>query len=114
MTPGSLLVHQNFRFSDGTMGKKFLVVLNDGRVGYSIVAKTTSKNTGKGLNSGCQTQDRYPNFFLPQNSCCLEKDTYVGLDEFFELTTAELLARHFSGNGSTVAIGMVNGEWCFC
>jgi hypothetical protein len=46
------------------------------------------------------------NFFsLPQNSCCLEKDSYVGLDEFFELTTAELLATHFSGEIS-------KNSWC--
>jgi hypothetical protein len=96
MIPGTLLVDEHFRFSDGNIGKKILVVLNDGGVGYYIVVKTTSKDSHKGLNYGCQTQNRYPNFFLPQNSCCLKKDTWIGLDEFFELTTAKLLAKHFS------------------
>jgi hypothetical protein len=91
-----LLVYDNFRFSDGTTGKKILVILNDGSVGYYIVVKTTSQNTHKSSNEGCQTQDRYPNFFLPQNSCCLKKETWIGLDEFFELTTAELLAKLIS------------------
>ncbi len=86
------------------MGKKILVVLNDGSVGYYIVVKTTSKETCKGLEQGCQTQNRYPNFFLPQNSCCLEKDTWIGLDEFFELTAAKLLAKHFSGEIRTLGI----------
>jgi hypothetical protein len=79
-------------------------ILNDGNVGYYIVVKTTSKNTHKSSNEGCQTQDRYPNFFLPQNSCCLKKETWIGLDEFFELTTAELLAKHFSGEVKTMGV----------
>ena len=104
MTPGTLLVYDNFRFSDGTTGKKILVILNDGCVGYYIVVKTTSKDTHKSSNNGCQIQDQYPNFFLPQNSCCLKKNTWIGLDEFFELTTAELLAKHFSGEVKTIGV----------
>jgi hypothetical protein len=104
MSPGTLLVYDNFRFYDGSTAKKILVVLNDGSVGYYLIVKTTSKDTHKSSNYGCQIQDRYPNFFLPQNSCCLEKDTYVGLNEFFEFTTAELLARHFSGEIRTIGV----------
>ena len=104
MSPGTLLVSDNFIFSDGSIGKKILVVLNDGNIGYNLVVKTTSKDTHKSSNYGCQTQDRYPNFFLPQHSCCLEKDTWIGLDEFFEFTTAELLARHFSGEIRTIGV----------
>ena len=111
MMPGTLLVYDNFRFSDGTTGKKILVILNDGCVGYYIVVKTTSKDTHKSSNNGCQIQDQYPNFFLPQNSCCLKKDTWIGLDEFFELTTAELLAKHFSGEVKT--IGVLNDRRAF-
>ena len=35
---------------------------------------------------------------------CLKKDTWIGLDEFFELTTAELLAKHFSGEIKTIGV----------
>lgn len=34
MTPGSILCDNEFKYSDGTIGKKILIVLNDGTNGY--------------------------------------------------------------------------------
>lgn len=48
MTPGTILTDTQFLYSDGTTGKKILIVLNDGEVGHYIVIKTTSKDTYKG------------------------------------------------------------------
>jgi|SRR5215831_6790646 len=98
MTPGTILLDDTFRFSDGTTGKKLLVVLNDGENGVYIVVKTTSNSNFKSNNYGCQPDDRYPNFFCPRGSCCLSKDTWIQLDQFFEFKTHELVSRHFSGN----------------
>lgn len=96
MEPGTLIVDNDFVYRDGNRGKKVLVVLNDGSVGYYIIIKTTSKDTYKGISFGCQSNDRYPNFFLPKGCCCLKKATWVMLDQFFEMTTYELLDKHFS------------------
>ena len=47
MTPGTILTDTQFLYSDGTTGKKILIVLNDGEVGHYIVIKTTSKDGGQ-------------------------------------------------------------------
>lgn len=104
MTPGTLCVDNNFQYRDGKTGKKILVVLNDGSIGYYLTVKTTSKDTYKGINYGCQTSDRYPNFFLPRGSCCLHLDTWVMLDDFFEFRSHDVLARHFSGQMNRIGI----------
>lgn len=97
MTPGTILCDDEFVFSDGSTGKKLLIVLNDGDCGYYIVVKTTSKSDYKGNDYGCQSDDRYPNFFCPKGSCCLKQNTWIQLDQFFEFKAHELVARHFSG-----------------
>ena len=84
MTPGSILHDKNFRFSDGEIGNKLLIVLNDGKTAPYIIIKTTSKQKSKGRDEGCQLNDKPPNFFLPKDSCSFEKDTWAELNEFFE------------------------------
>lgn len=84
MTPGSILHDKNFRFSDGEIGSKLLIVLNDGKTAPYIIIKTTSKQKSKGRDEGCQLNDKPPNFFLPKNSSSFEKDTWAELNEFFE------------------------------
>lgn len=104
MTPGTILCDEKFKFSDGTIGKKILIVLNDGNPGFYLVVKTTSRSVYKGIQSGCQINDRYPNFFLPEGSCCLKQDTWVQLDQFFEIKTHELVAKHFAGQVNIIGL----------
>lgn len=77
MNPGTIIFDNDFIFSDGSKGKKILVILNDGSEGFYIVVKTTSKSAFKGINYGCQATDRYPDFFLPEGSCCLNDNTWI-------------------------------------
>jgi hypothetical protein len=59
---------EDFQFHDGQTGEKLFLVL--GTVGAaSLVAKTTSKQHGRGLVFGCQPKDRFHNFYLPPGSC---------------------------------------------
>lgn len=97
MTPGSVLFDTQFKFSDGSTGRKILVVLNDGSAGVYVIIKTTSKDKRKGRNYGCQSSDRYPNFFLPDGKCFLQGDSWLMLDEFFEFNLQNLLAKRFAG-----------------
>ena len=96
MKPGAILYDRDFVYSDGERGEKLLVLLNDGEIGYYIVVKTTSNGIHKGRKLGCQLTDNYPNFFLPEGSCWFCKDTWIGLDRFFESDVHKLLDKRFS------------------
>jgi hypothetical protein len=97
MTPGSILHDTNFKFTDGEIGNKLLIVLNDGKESPYIIIKTTSKQKLKGINQGCQLNDRPPNFFLPKGSCSFIKDTWVELSEFFEFTLSDMFQKKLAG-----------------
>jgi hypothetical protein len=104
MIPGTLCCDNEFVFSDGTKGKKILVILNDGEANPYIVIKTTSKSNHKGITYGCQSTDRYPNFYLPNGSCCLRGQTWVMLDQFFEFKSHEMLTKHFLGQMNRIGL----------
>ena len=96
MIPGTILYDKNHPYENGSTGKKFLIVLNEGKLGFYIVVKTTSNDISKGRQFGCQLNDRYPNFFLPLKTCWFNKDTWVELNRFREFTANKLLAKCFS------------------
>ncbi len=104
MIPGTILFDNNFEFSDGTRGRKLLVVLSDGEDGYYVVVKTTSNATYKGNTFGCQNDDRYANFYLPDGSCCLKGQSWIQLDQYFEFSAAEFLSWHFSGRVNRIGV----------
>lgn len=92
----TILFDEEFQFSDGETGEKLLICLNDGSCGFYIIVKVTSQSTYKGTRFGCQNNDRYPNFFLPEGSCYFKEATWVGLDEYFEFDSCRPAAKTFS------------------
>lgn len=96
MNVGSIFFDSNFHFHDGNDGKKLFIVLGYDK-GIVLVVKTTSQPYGRGIVYGCQPNDRFHNFYLPINSCYLKKNTWVCLDDFYELKQSELLQKRFSG-----------------
>lgn len=94
--PGTILLHRNFQFSDGTSKAKYLIILGRSD-GVSIAAKTTSKGHRYRNDHGCQCGNYYPAFLLSQGCCCFQLSTWVCLDELLELKDADLSA------------GLVNG-----
>lgn len=98
MTPGTILFDPNFRFKDGKVGRKLIVLLSDGGLGNYVVAKMTSRGDRFGFQCGCQTTDRFPNFFLPQNACCLKENTWVQLETYYEFEFHELNSRIVAGS----------------
>jgi hypothetical protein len=96
LNPGSVFFDEDFQFHDGQTGEKLFLVL--GTVGpVSLVAKTTSKQHGRGLVFGCQPKDRFHNFYLPPGSCYFKTNTWICLDEFYELEHKAMLQKRFDG-----------------
>lgn len=90
---GEVLCHDRFQFSDKTFGRKLLVVLNNPAPrDPCIVVKTTSQaKRYRGAKPGCNGKMRV--FYLPDTRKeFIKGDTYVQLDETFELSVVELTA----------------------
>lgn len=103
MKPGTILHDIKFRFSDGETGNKLLVLLTplvDSY--YYIAAKTTSKEKYKNRNTGCQHADKHPNFFIPTKTSPFKMDTWISLNEFYEIKSTDLIQRHFAGEVKTI------------
>ncbi|RUO38132.1 hypothetical protein CWE13_00315 [Aliidiomarina shirensis] len=100
MVPGSIFFDRDFHFNDGESGEKLFVALGN-QNGIHLVAKTTSKQHGRGTTYGCQA-DRFFNFFLPKGCCYLKESTWVCLNEFYLFNSAELLQKRFGGTLNAV------------
>jgi len=93
MTPGTVCCDNNFQFLDGSSGKKIIISLSKVDQNSYLFVKTTSKEIYKGKISGCQLNDRYPNFFIPQKTSFLTLDTWVMLNEFYEIKLENLFKK---------------------
>jgi hypothetical protein len=102
VTPGTVLVDSDFCFRDGQRSRKLLVVLNNGADGVYLVAKTTSNPAYKSRSSGCNLNDRYPNFYLPPKSCCLDGESWVDLGPLYSLDLEYMLNGRFAGRISVI------------
>jgi hypothetical protein len=98
MVPGTILFDPKFRFHDGKTGEKLFVVLNDGRGGSFVTVKTTSNDARYTFVYGCQIMGRHPHFYLPKSSCCLDGQSWLCLDEFYEFDSHELFGRVTDGH----------------
>lgn len=90
MTPGTIYLHKEFLFADGTTKDKYLVVLGNLEKGIVLVAKTTSKGHHYRNDFGCQSANRFAAFFFPASSTCFQKNTWICLSEFYELSENQL------------------------
>ena len=91
--PAEVLCHDRFQFSNGTFGKKLIVVLNNPKSrDPCIVVKTTSQSRRyQGIKSGCNPEKRV--FYLPDTGKeVIRGDTYIQLEETFELSVPEMTA----------------------
>lgn len=90
---GEVLCHEKFQFKDGPTGKKLVVVLNNPAPrDPCIVVKTTSQSRRyQGVKPGCNPSRRV--FFLPDTGKDgIKGDTYIQLDELFELSVPAMVA----------------------
>ena len=80
---GTVFLAENFIFSDSTVGRKLLVLLNNPSANDPLfLVKTTSQKHSKPLSPGC-IASYHKVFFLKAKSDYFEKDTWVQLDDYF-------------------------------
>jgi len=104
MVPGTILFDDNFKFSDGQVGHKLFIVLNDGTCGFFLGLKTTSNGDYHGISAGCQISMRYPSYYIPRGSCWFREHTWVQLEEFFLFDSAALQNSIVNGRIKKMAI----------
>jgi hypothetical protein len=96
LNPGSVFFDVSFSFSDGDAGRKLFIVLGSLNAVY-VVAKTTSNDKYYSAEQGCQPDDRFHNFHIPEKTCDLDGRTWVCLHELYELKQNETLQKSFGG-----------------
>ena len=107
MTPGTIVHYPNFEFHDGSQANKLLIVLNSGGKKPYLVLKTTSRQgKWRAANEGCHADKGY--FFLPARRDNFPENTWILLDDFYEVDAKQFLAAHFSGGAGLK--GSLKGE----
>ncbi len=93
MAKGDIYLHSNFKFADGTFGKKFFIILYEpddiDEYPYLII-KTTSNLREGSYTIGCN--DKRKAFYVPQNNVdVFPVSTLLQLQEIFEISAMEFL-----------------------
>jgi|SRR5450830_830873 len=96
MKPGTVLLHRDFVFADGSSADKYLLILARTEA-LLLVAKTTSKGSRYRNDHGCQAGNHYPAFLLTLGCCFFPRGTWVCLNEFYELRTSQVTSKMVGG-----------------
>ena len=98
---GSIFVAEKFKFSDGTTGKKLLVLLNNPTSGDPyLVVKTTSQKHSKPDTPGC-IENYHQAYFILANSNFFQKDTWIQLDDYFPFDQSHVKTKTYRATAST-------------
>lgn len=96
MTKGTVLFHPRFHFTDGTLGKKYLIILNNPDLKKSepfLFCRTTSNPNRKPEAHGCYSEKNL--FVLDAIFDFFPLKTWVQFYEIFEASSEELLRDKF-------------------
>jgi len=97
---GAIFLHRRFEFSDGEIGKKLIVLLNEPETseeideGY-IFARTTSQERSRLRKPECQP-DR-SEFFIAGNDDWFLEDTWIQLYELYTFDVKTVIEDSLSG-----------------
>ena len=88
-TRGAIYHHKRLVYHNGSIGIKYLVLLNspDGAEPYLFV-KTTKQKKNKPSTPGCIKTNSV--FFIPRNKAFFKLDTWIQLHELFEFTPKDI------------------------
>ena len=97
MRKGTILFHPNFEFTNGEIGRKYLIVLNTPDIRKSepfLFCKTTSQTQNKPKTPGCHAEKNL--YCIEANSDFFPKRTWVQFFEIFEASQDEFIKQHFA------------------
>lgn len=92
MTKGAILFHHSFKFKDGEIGEKLIVVLNNPNLQNDepyLVCRTTSKEGKRKRKPACDIDQS--TFFIPEDNASFRSDTWLQLYEIYEIDAQSLL-----------------------
>jgi len=89
--PGDVYFHSQFKYQNGSIGRKLLIVLNKKeRKSLCLSLKTTSQNERyKGAQKGCNPDKKV--FFIPKEWQRFDVPTYVQLVPIYPIQLEELI-----------------------
>jgi hypothetical protein len=96
MKKGDILFHPQFKFTNGEIGKKYLVILNNPDLQKSepfLLSKTTSNPKGKPEKQGCYSERNL--YVLDPGYDFFPEKTWIQFFEIFEAQSNELIKDHF-------------------
>lgn len=83
-TRGDIFFHPNFKFRNGSVGRKLLLLLNTpGKKETCIFVKTTSQQKNNPSRPGCIKERSL--FFIPSGKTFFKEDTWIELYERYEM-----------------------------
>ena len=97
MSAGSIYLHEEFKFLDGSTGKKlFLIVNTPSKNENYLVCKTTSKEKPpyRISKQGCSAPKRNYFMFLSKDDW-FKKDTWIQFDILYKFPAIRLLQDNF-------------------
>ena len=103
MTAGDILLHSHFKYEDGTVGGKLLVILNSPDTAKNepyLFVKTTSRLKGKQLTPGCIAA--WGIFYIPPHKDFFDDHTVLDLRDIREIDPTSLVKDHFDGSVNKV------------
>ncbi len=105
MNVGSIYLHEEFKFEDGSRGRKLFVVVNSPKKTENyLVCKTTSQESPpyRVKKQGCSAPQRNYFMFFAKDDW-FEKDTWIQFDELYEFEITKLLQDAFGGKAKYMA-----------
>jgi len=97
MKKGDILYHEQFKFSNGGISDKLLVILNTPQPTNDpyLIITTTSQSINKSQIPGCNLKESL--FFIKANHDFFNKDTWLQFYQLYELDFKKLLKTKFDG-----------------
>ena len=96
MRKGTILFHPSFEFTNGEIGRKYLIMLNTPEIKKSepfLFCKTTSQSQNKPPTPGCHAEKNL--YCIDAHYDFFPKKTWVQFFEMFEVNYDEFIKQHF-------------------